>query len=170
MPRGKTFDNVTQSIGDTPMIKINRLIPDDHATVFAKCEFFQPFKQRQRSYRRGNDRGGRTRRGVDRRIARGGTDKRQHRHRIGLRVRCKGLSFDADDARVHVARTSRAAACSRSRPRADPCRRRHEGCDRRGSRNINERPKWLDAATVRESREPRHPRIHHGPGDMGRFG
>ena len=24
------------------MIKINRLIPEDHATVFAKCEFFQP--------------------------------------------------------------------------------------------------------------------------------
>ena len=42
MPRGKTFDEVTTAIGDTPMIKINRLVPDDHATVFAKCEFFQP--------------------------------------------------------------------------------------------------------------------------------
>ncbi len=42
MPRGKTFDKVTGAIGDTPMIKINRLVPSDHATVFAKCEFFQP--------------------------------------------------------------------------------------------------------------------------------
>jgi cysteine synthase A len=42
MPRGRTFDLVTQTIGDTPMIRINRLIPRDHATVFAKCEFFQP--------------------------------------------------------------------------------------------------------------------------------
>lgn len=42
MPRSKTFANVTQAIGDTPMIQINRLIPEDHATVFAKCEFFQP--------------------------------------------------------------------------------------------------------------------------------
>ena len=42
MPRGKTFDNATQAIGDTPMIRVNRVIPDDQATVFAKCEFFQP--------------------------------------------------------------------------------------------------------------------------------
>src|SRR6476661_7184223 len=42
MPRNKTFDSVTQTIGDTPMIRINRLVPEGQATVFAKCEFFQP--------------------------------------------------------------------------------------------------------------------------------
>jgi cysteine synthase A len=42
MPRGKTYDNAAQAIGDTPMIRINRMIPQGHATVFAKCEFFQP--------------------------------------------------------------------------------------------------------------------------------
>lgn len=42
MPRGKTYDNSTQAIGDTPMIRINRLVPEGGATVFAKCEFFQP--------------------------------------------------------------------------------------------------------------------------------
>ncbi len=42
MPRGKTYDNVSQGIGDTPMIRVNRLIPEGHATVFAKCEFYQP--------------------------------------------------------------------------------------------------------------------------------
>ncbi|QDV67644.1 O-acetylserine sulfhydrylase [Rosistilla carotiformis] len=42
MPRGKTYANASQAIGDTPMIQINRLIPSDQATVFAKCEFFQP--------------------------------------------------------------------------------------------------------------------------------
>ncbi|MFO0824307.1 MAG: cysteine synthase A [Gemmataceae bacterium] len=42
MPRGKTFDSVTSTIGDTPMVRINRLIPPGHGTVFAKCEFFQP--------------------------------------------------------------------------------------------------------------------------------
>jgi cysteine synthase A len=42
MPRGRTFDNVSATIGDTPLIRINRLIPEGHATVFAKCEFFQP--------------------------------------------------------------------------------------------------------------------------------
>lgn len=42
MPRNRTYDNAAMAIGDTPMIKINRLVPENHATVFAKCEFFQP--------------------------------------------------------------------------------------------------------------------------------
>ena len=42
MPRRRHFDNASAAIGDTPMIKINRLVPQEHATVFAKCEFFQP--------------------------------------------------------------------------------------------------------------------------------
>ncbi|MEM6690153.1 MAG: cysteine synthase A [Planctomycetota bacterium] len=42
MPRGKTFSDATKAIGDTPMVQINRLVPDTGATVFAKCEFFQP--------------------------------------------------------------------------------------------------------------------------------
>ncbi len=42
MPRGKTYEDASAAIGETPMIRINRLIPSEHATVFAKCEFFQP--------------------------------------------------------------------------------------------------------------------------------
>jgi len=42
MPRGKTYDNAAVCIGDTPMIRINRLVPPSGGTVFAKCEFFQP--------------------------------------------------------------------------------------------------------------------------------
>ena len=42
MPHGKTYDNAAAAIGNTPMIRINRLVPAGQATVFAKCEFFQP--------------------------------------------------------------------------------------------------------------------------------
>ena len=42
MPRGKSYCDATKAIGDTPMIQINRLVPEGGATVFAKCEFFQP--------------------------------------------------------------------------------------------------------------------------------
>ena len=42
MPRNKIYDSVAHAIGETPMIQINRLVPPEHATVFAKCEFFQP--------------------------------------------------------------------------------------------------------------------------------
>src|SRR5215475_11147587 len=42
MPRNRTFDSIAQAIGDTPMIRLNRVIPAGQAEVFAKCEFFQP--------------------------------------------------------------------------------------------------------------------------------
>jgi cysteine synthase A len=42
MPRGKSFENINQTIGESPMVKLNRVIPAKHATVFAKCEFFNP--------------------------------------------------------------------------------------------------------------------------------
>jgi len=42
MSRGQIFEDVTRLIGDTPLVRIRRLVPDDHAAVFAKCEFFQP--------------------------------------------------------------------------------------------------------------------------------
>lgn len=42
MPRNRIYNNAAEAIGETPMIKINRIVPQEHATVFAKCEFFQP--------------------------------------------------------------------------------------------------------------------------------
>ena len=42
MPRNRTYQNAAEAIGETPMIQINRVVPEGHATVFAKCEFFQP--------------------------------------------------------------------------------------------------------------------------------
>ncbi len=42
MPRGKIYDNAHATIGDTPMVRINHLVPREHAAVFAKCEFFEP--------------------------------------------------------------------------------------------------------------------------------
>jgi cysteine synthase A len=42
MPRERTYRDASQAIGDTPMIQINRMGPEGGATIFAKCEFFQP--------------------------------------------------------------------------------------------------------------------------------
>ncbi len=42
MPHRQTYDSVIQTVANTPMVRINRLIPAGHATVFAKCEFFNP--------------------------------------------------------------------------------------------------------------------------------
>lgn len=42
MTRNKTYCDISKAIGETPMIQINRLAPEGGATIFAKCEFFQP--------------------------------------------------------------------------------------------------------------------------------
>ncbi|MEQ8786303.1 MAG: cysteine synthase A [Pirellulaceae bacterium] len=42
MFRNQTYENAAAAIGVTPMIRINRLVGEKHAAVFAKCEFFQP--------------------------------------------------------------------------------------------------------------------------------
>jgi cysteine synthase A len=41
-PQGRIFNNITETIGGTPLVRINRLIPPDQATVLVKCEFFNP--------------------------------------------------------------------------------------------------------------------------------
>ncbi len=41
-PQGRIFNSVTETIGGTPLVKINRIIPAGQATVLAKCEFFNP--------------------------------------------------------------------------------------------------------------------------------
>ncbi|WP_236979279.1 pyridoxal-phosphate dependent enzyme [Membranihabitans maritimus] len=38
----KVFDNILETIGDTPLVKINRLFPDVKATIYAKVEYFNP--------------------------------------------------------------------------------------------------------------------------------
>jgi cysteine synthase len=41
-PHGRVYNNITETIGGTPLVKINRLVPPGGATVLAKCEFFNP--------------------------------------------------------------------------------------------------------------------------------
>jgi cysteine synthase A len=39
--RGRLFDSILDTIGDTPAIRVNNLGPD-HATIYVKAEFFNP--------------------------------------------------------------------------------------------------------------------------------
>src|SRR6266576_6994905 len=41
-PAGRIYNDITETTGGTPLVRLNRLIPKDHATVLAKCEFFNP--------------------------------------------------------------------------------------------------------------------------------
>lgn len=41
-PQGRIFSNITETMGGTPLVRINRLVSPGGATVLAKCEFFNP--------------------------------------------------------------------------------------------------------------------------------
>lgn len=42
MPRATIYNNIVQTTFDTPLVKLNRIIPGEHATVLVKLEFFNP--------------------------------------------------------------------------------------------------------------------------------
>jgi cysteine synthase A len=42
MPHGTTYRNIVETCFHTPLVRLSRVVPDDHATVYAKCEFFNP--------------------------------------------------------------------------------------------------------------------------------
>ncbi len=39
---GKTYDSIVDTCFNTPMVRLRRLVPREHATVYVKCEFFNP--------------------------------------------------------------------------------------------------------------------------------
>ncbi|MEM6259848.1 MAG: cysteine synthase A [Planctomycetota bacterium] len=38
----KTYDNIIQTICNTPLVRVNTMAPDNGSKVFVKCEFFNP--------------------------------------------------------------------------------------------------------------------------------
>ena len=86
-PQGRIFNDITETIGGTPLVRINRLIPKDHATVLVKCEFFNPLGSvKDRIGLAMID--GRGAGGKDRHKTRyHRANQRQHGHRPGLRLR-----------------------------------------------------------------------------------
>src|SRR6187402_3214769 len=41
-PQGRIFNDITETIGGTPLVRLNRVIPPGGASVVVKCEFFNP--------------------------------------------------------------------------------------------------------------------------------
>src|SRR5436305_3962717 len=41
-PEGRIYNDITETIGGTPLVRINRLVPPGQGIVLAKCEFFNP--------------------------------------------------------------------------------------------------------------------------------
>ncbi|MHC4415557.1 MAG: cysteine synthase A [Planctomycetota bacterium] len=42
MAHNKVYDSIVGTCFNTPLVRLRRIIPEDHATVLVKCEFFNP--------------------------------------------------------------------------------------------------------------------------------
>ena len=42
MPRSIIYNDIVQTMFDTPLVRLNRIIPREHATILLKLEFFNP--------------------------------------------------------------------------------------------------------------------------------
>lgn len=42
MLHGKVYGSIVDTCFNTPMVRLRRLVPESHATVYVKCEFFNP--------------------------------------------------------------------------------------------------------------------------------
>jgi cysteine synthase len=43
MSRARTYSDIVDTTFDTPLVKLNRIVPAEHATVLVKLEFFNPY-------------------------------------------------------------------------------------------------------------------------------
>ena len=42
MANREVFDNILDTIGNTPIVRLNKVVDDIRTPVYAKCEFFNP--------------------------------------------------------------------------------------------------------------------------------
>ena len=107
--RGRRYDSVVDTIGDTPCMRINRLAPDS-VDLYVKAEFFNPaasVKDRLAiSIIEEAERSGAFKPGPDGRRS----DERQHRHRPGHGLRRQGLPVGRDDGGQLLDRAAQADA------------------------------------------------------------
>ena len=155
--RGRIYDSITETIGDTPLVRLNRL-PKERgvkADILAKLEFFNPIASvKDRigvSMIEALEAAGRHQAGhhPDR------ADLRQYRHRARLRRRGARLPPDPGDAGIDVDRAAQDARPPRRRARADARPAGHEGRHRQGRGAARRDPERGHPAAVREPGQSR---------------
>ena len=125
--RPRIADSVLDLIGNTPLVRLNRLPGTGSATVLAKGGVPEPRRECQGPHRTLDDRGrgaaGRAAGGLDARRA----DQQEHRDRPGAGGGSEGLPPDPDDAGRHESRAPAAPGAPGSRAGPDAGHRGDDG-------------------------------------------
>ena len=124
--------DITELIGRTPLVRLNKVTGGARAEVVVKLESLNPAGERQGPHRARDDRGRRARRAAQGRHRDRRADQRQHRHRARLRRRGEGLQVRARDARHDEPGAPHHAARPRREARAHRGRQGHARRDRQG--------------------------------------
>ena len=151
---GRIADNVTELIGNTPLVRLHRVIDGRGRRGAGQAGVSEPGRQRQGPHRPEHDRGGRGGGQDGTRHDHSGADERQHRHRPGHGCGGQGLPVHAGHARDGEPGAAQAAAGVRRRADPDAGRGGHEGRDPQGERTGRRRPPLLHPAAVREPGQP----------------
>ena len=153
----KIAANVTELIGRTPLVRLNRVAAGVKPQIVAKLESQNPAQQREGPHRPRDDRGRRARGRIDaRRVGDRRAHQRQHRHRARLRRRREGLRVHPHHAGIDESGAARGAARVRREARADRSRRR--ACPARSTRRDELCESIPNASCRSSSRTPRTPR------------
>ena len=157
----REYPTVLDLVGNTPLVRLQRIVPEDAATVLAKLEYLNPGGSVKDRIGDQADRGGRARgeaeAGRDDRRA----DLRQHRRRPRDRRRDQGLPLHLRDARQDEPGEDLAAPRVRRRGRHLPVRRRRRSRRRATTRSPTGSPRRSPAPTSPTSTRTRRTRGAH---------
>ena len=153
---GRIYNNIVETVGHTPLVKLNKVTAGVPATILLKCEFFNPLgsvKDRigMAMIEDAEKRGILKKDTVIIEPTSGNTGIA-----LAFVARGQGLQVDSDDARNDVAGTPHPAGDARRETGFDARRRRHErrDCPRRGNWRRKRRiPGFRSSSTIRPIRQ-----------------
>ena len=170
--RGRIYNSITETIGDTPLVRLNRMAKDAgvKADILLKLEFFNPIASVK-------DRIGVAM--IEAMEAKGIISPGQAMLveptsgntgiALAFVAAAKGyrLILVMPESDVHRAAQD-AARCMGAELVLTRSRERHEGRHRAGARNSGGDARRGHAAAIRKSRQSRHPPPHHRRGNLER--
>ncbi len=170
--RGRLYDDITQTIGDTPLVRLNRMAQEHKlkGTVYLKLEFFNPIgsvKDRIGvSMIDALEKSGKLKPGATLIEPTSGNTGIA----LAFRRRGEGLQAHPLHAGVDVDRTPQDAGSLGRAVGVDPGGQGNERRPRESARALGDNARFDHAATVREPGEPRNSPQDDGRGNLERHG